>query len=64
MAGCVASIEKSVFTANDYLDFGANLKVKHFRRTSLTGNRVDSHDDLDKVFDVDPMTLEAVKVQF
>lgn len=64
LAGCEASIEKSVFTAKDYLDFGTSLRVKHFRRTSLTGNQVESQDDLDQVFNVDPMTLETVKVQY
>ncbi len=62
--GCRALPEKPVFSIKDYLDLGSELKVKHFMRTSLTGNRIESEDDLDQSFDLEPMTLEAIKVQF
>ena len=64
--GCpaVSASGKSVFDAKSFLDFGAELRVKHFVRTSLTGNTVEPEDAVDKPFDVDPMTLEAVRVQF
>jgi len=64
--GCPAVSEagKYVFTAKNFLDFGPELRTKHFVRTSLTGNEVDPEENVNKAFDVDPMSLEAVRVQF
>ena len=64
--GCpaVSVSGKSVFDAKNFLDFGSEVRAKHFVRTSLTGNTNEAEEAVDKMFDVDPMTLEAVRVQF
>jgi hypothetical protein len=65
LTGCVTSADQPpVFKAESYLEFGNGVKAQHFLRTSLTGNRVDSIEDVDKVFNIDPMTLETVKIDF
>ena len=63
LTGCVTSSDL-VFKSENYLDFGNGVKAQHFSRTSLTGNRVDSVEDVDKVFNIEPMTLETVKISF
>jgi hypothetical protein len=53
-----------VFGAKRLLDFGSEPRVKHFARTTLTGNRDEAEDEVDREFDLDPMNLEAVRLPF
>ena len=65
--GCSGSdVGKQLFDTKKFLNFGSELKAKHFIKTGLTGNDVESEseDSLDKVFEIGPMTLESVRVQF
>jgi len=64
LTGCEVPTTNKSFHLN-FLDFGTSVKLKHFSRTGLTGNTpAHMKSSKNEPFILDPMVLEAVRIEF